>query len=59
MVLRTGPQHDRGVAGVGAAGDGCDDHGPVGEGVLFVFKLEGNHRLVALCSHLEPLKALL
>lgn len=52
-------EHDRGVAGVGAAGDGGDDHRAVAQRVLFPVELEGHSGAVTVGSHLETFETLL
>ena len=46
------PQHDGGVAGVGAGGDGGDQHRPMSQNIFFVVKEKGN-----TCREFIPRKA--
>ena len=46
------PQHDGGVAGVGARGDGGDQHWPMSQNIFFVVKEKGN-----TCREFIPRKA--
>lgn len=55
----TCPQHDGGVAGVGAAGDCRDDHRAVVQCVFSGVVLEGDAGGAAVWSDLETLEALL
>lgn len=59
MRRLTSSKHDRWVAGVGAAGDGSDDHGAVAELIIISIELEVDLSALMLRSHLETLEALL
>lgn len=53
MSLTCG-QHDGGVAVVGAADDGCDDHRAVGQLVLLTAVEERHQALLLLLGDMEP-----
>lgn len=57
--VATCSQHDGRVAGVGAAGDGGDDHRAVAQRVFIPAEVEGDGGAVAFRSDLETLESLL